>query len=93
MEKERIAGPTGRGSMAHVQPRQAPEAAAAQGADIPMDRLIPIGEVCSISGYGRSSVFKFSAQGSFPAPVRLSRRCVRWSELAVRKWVNERVSA
>ena len=29
--------------------------------------------------------------GRFPAPVRLSSRCFRWSVTALRKWVDDRV--
>jgi predicted DNA-binding transcriptional regulator AlpA len=29
--------------------------------------------------------------GRFPAPVRLSSRCLRWSVTALREWVEDRV--
>jgi prophage regulatory protein len=39
--------------------------------------------VFKITGLGRSTIYRWIAEGSFPAPVRLGRRAVawRWSDL------------
>jgi prophage regulatory protein len=46
--------------------------------------------VLKITGLGRSTIYRWIAEGSFPAPVRLGRRAVawRWSDLA--RWTQSR---
>jgi prophage regulatory protein len=46
--------------------------------------------VLKITGLGRSTIYRWIAEGSFPAPVRLGRRAVawRWSDLDL--WAQSR---
>lgn len=55
------------------------------------DRLLRIEEVISIVGIGRSTIYDAMRRNDFPPVVRLSRRCSRWSESAIRAWVANRV--
>ncbi len=61
--------------------------------DAERDRLIRIGEVCEITGLGRTLVYKLTRLGKFPQPVRISTRAVRWSERQVRRWIADRIAA
>ena len=51
------------------------------------DRLITDKEVAHLIGCSRSWPWKLTAEGRFPAPVRLSARCTRWRLSAVRAWM------
>ncbi len=55
------------------------------------DRLIRLPEVESATGCKKSTIYKLLKDGSFPRPVRLSSRMVAWSEVAVQKWVHDRI--
>lgn len=57
----------------------------------PKNRLIRLPEVESITGSKKSTIYKLMKDGSFPQPVRLSRRLVAWSEVAVQGWVHNRM--
>ena len=56
------------------------------------DRLIDGREVDRLSGIKSSHRYALIRAGQFPAPVRLSRRCSRWSEAAVLGWVQARLT-
>lgn len=51
------------------------------------DRLITDREVARMIGVSRSWTWRLTAEGRFPAPVRLSARCTRWRLSAVRGWM------
>lgn len=55
------------------------------------DRLIDSKETDRISGIKSSQRYALIREGKFPTPIRLSRRCSRWSEAAVLTWVQERI--
>ncbi len=44
-------------------------------------------EVAAILGVQRRTLFRWISDGSFPPPIRLNRRVVRWREEAVLAWV------
>ena len=60
----------------------------------PPVRLLRIREVQARTGLSRSTIYAWSADGRFPAPVRLGGRVARWVEAEVddwlRKWVEKR---
>lgn len=58
----------------------------------PRDRLIDSAETERISGIKKSYRSELIEQGKFPAPIKLARRCVRWSEAAVLAWVQARIA-
>lgn len=54
-------------------------------------RLIKIKVVMDMTGLGRSTIYKFMAEGSFPMPVRLSTRSVAWVESEIQNWIQEKI--
>jgi prophage regulatory protein len=40
---------------------------------------------------GKSSVYEGVKNGTFPAPIKLSRRAVCWPESRIAAWVDERI--
>lgn len=56
-------------------------------------RLLRLPEVCSLVGLGKSSIYEGVKAGTFPAPVKLSRRAVCWPAYAVDAWITERIAA
>lgn len=56
-------------------------------------RLLRLPEVCSLVGLSKSSIRAGVVAGTFPAPVKLSRRAVCWPAAAVDAWITERIKA
>ena len=54
-------------------------------------RLIRLKEVMSISGLGRSSIYKFMDEGSFPQSISLGERSVAWVDIEIDEWILARV--
>lgn len=54
-------------------------------------RLIKLKEVMSNTGLGRSTIYKYVAEGEFPKPVSLGARAVAWVESEVDDWVLDRI--
>lgn len=55
-------------------------------------RFIKLREVMEITSLARSTVYKFVAEGRFPAQVALGGNCVAWVENEVVEWVEARVA-
>lgn len=51
------------------------------------ERLLRLNEVQQLSGLSRSTLERKEQQGTFPARVRLSRRCVGWKLTEISKWI------
>jgi prophage regulatory protein len=49
-------------------------------------RLIRLTDLCEFFGVSRSSVYKWMSEGTFPEPVRLASRTVRWRVDAIVAW-------
>lgn len=49
--------------------------------------------VLKLTGLGRSTVYRWIADGSFPAPVRLGPRVVAWRLSDLDRWTQSRRSA
>lgn len=43
------------------------------------------------TGLGRSTIYNYIADGSFPKPVSLGARAVAWVESEVQDWILERI--
>jgi prophage regulatory protein len=52
-----------------------------------MTSLIDVKEVEKRTGYKRSTVYKLTAQGALPQPVKTGLRTTRWYEDEIDKWV------
>lgn len=59
-------------------------------AELP-DALLTIKIVGAVTGLSASSIYRKTATGDFPQPVRLGSRCTRWPAGAVKAWVRAQV--
>jgi len=55
-------------------------------------KFIKLTEVIAMTGLGRSSIYNFMADGSFPQSVPLTARAVRWLEKEVQEWMLEKIA-
>ncbi len=55
----------------------------------PATRLLRISEVQARTGLGRSTIYRWAAEGRFPRPVRLGGRVARWVEAEVDEWLRK----
>lgn len=56
-------------------------------------RLIRLKEVQHRVGLGRSTIYRWMAEGKFPKPVQLGGSTVAWSEGEVDRWIAKRMSS
>lgn len=56
---------------------------------LPDEALVPVETVSVVLGLGQSTVWRKSARGEMPAPVRLSDRCTRWRVGDIRRFAQE----
>ncbi len=56
------------------------------------DALLKIQTVGTVTGLSASSIFRKTAAGEFPDPVRLGARCTRWRAADVRAWLAAQVA-
>ena len=61
-------------------------------------KLLRIKEVAQWIGVSQSAIYKWSAEGRFPAPIKLGsdyqkRVAARWLEEDVQQWIQERIDA
>jgi len=61
--------------------------------DYTMDRIIKLSELKDIVGLARSTIYKMSAEGKFPKPIKLGERSSGWIESEVEQWLEERITA
>lgn len=54
-------------------------------------RLLRLPEVEGRVGLRKSSIYEGVKNGTFPAPIKLSRRAVCWSSVAIEAWITERI--
>lgn len=57
----------------------------------PPEKLLRLPAVMAIVGLQKSSIYEGVKNGTFPAPVKLSRRAVCWPESRIAAWVDERI--
>lgn len=68
------------------------ELAKKQAAVVQQDRLIRLAEVLRITGVGKSTWYALQAEGKAPQCVRVTPRCVAWSERACLQWVQDQIA-
>lgn len=51
-------------------------------------RLIRLKEVQHRVGLGRSTIYRWMAEGKFPKPVQLGGYAVAWAEDEIHTWIN-----
>ncbi|MGK0269446.1 MAG: prophage regulatory protein [Cocleimonas sp.] len=54
-------------------------------------RLVRLKEVMACTGLGRSSIYKFMAEGHFPKSISLGERAVAWGFSEVEEWVATKI--
>lgn len=54
-------------------------------------RIVRLNKVIETTGLGRSTIYKYMEQGTFPKPVPLGGRAVGWIEEEVTEWVLARI--
>lgn len=54
-------------------------------------RIIRLKDVIDSTGLGRSTIYKYIAEGVFPKPVSLGERSVGWVEEEVHEWILARI--
>jgi prophage regulatory protein len=54
-------------------------------------KVIRLAQVMESTGLGRSTIYKYITAGKFPAPLKLSERCVGWLESEVQQWIQSRL--
>ena len=57
------------------------------------DRLLRLSEVAARTGLGRTTIYRKMREGSFPEPLRIGARAVRWPESEIEDWVATRPRA
>lgn len=50
-------------------------------------------QVETITGLSRSTIYRLIAEAKFPAPIRLTERCVAWPSDQIASWVDSRCAA
>jgi len=55
--------------------------------------LLNVKTVMATTGLSRSTVNAKVRAGTFPAPIKLSARCVRWHSQAIRQWIDALATA
>lgn len=56
-------------------------------------RLIRLPEVQHRVGLGRSTIYRWMAEGKFPGPVELGGYSVAWEERAIDVWISQRLDS
>ena len=57
------------------------------------NRLLRLKEVCELTGFKKSFVYKQTRFGDFPAPMKIGLKSVRWKLANVQSWINKQKSA
>lgn len=55
------------------------------------DRFLTRAEVERRVGLRRSAIYEMAKRGTFPKPVKLGSKAVRWSEAEISAWIAERL--
>jgi prophage regulatory protein len=56
------------------------------------DALLKIQTVVAVTSISASTIFRKTAAGEFPEPIRLGTRCTRWRAADVRLWLASQVA-
>lgn len=56
-------------------------------------RLLRLPEVESLVGLRKSSIYEGVKSGTFPAPIKLSRRAVCWPAASIDAWITDRIKS
>ena len=57
------------------------------------NRLLRLREVLALCGLSRSTIYRKMREGSFPEPLKVGVRAVRWREAEIEDWLASRPRA
>ena len=57
------------------------------------DRLLSRREVEKRTGFSRTTIYRKMREGSFPEPIQIGARAVRWPASEIESWIAERPRA
>ena len=57
------------------------------------DRLLRVAEVIELTGLSRVTIHRLRHAGTFPEPLRVGPRAVRWRESELRAWMESQPRA
>jgi prophage regulatory protein len=55
-------------------------------ADVQPAVFVRMATVVSVTGLGRSTIYRLMAEDKFPSPVRLSKRAIGWRRIDLEHW-------
>ncbi|MEI4955502.1 helix-turn-helix transcriptional regulator [Aeromonas caviae] len=55
---------------------------------LPQEGFVRVGTLAKVLGIAKVTVWRWTAKGSFPQPVKLSERVTAWRAEEVRDWMN-----
>lgn len=58
-----------------------------------LDKLLRLSEVCSSVALAKSAIYERIAAGTFPRPVSVGPKAVRWRQSEISEWVESRPRA
>ena len=53
-------------------------------------KVLTIKEVITVTGLGRSTIYRMIPEGEFPKQIKLSRGRVAWRTADIEQWIDER---
>ena len=59
----------------------------------PDDRLLRLSEVRTRTALARTTIYRKMREGSFPEPLKVGVRAVRWRESEIESWLSSRPRA
>lgn len=59
---------------------------------IPAQRLLRLSELTQITCLSKSSIYNYINAGTFPKQISVGSRSVRWLDLEVQEWIQNRIN-
>lgn len=59
----------------------------------PIDKLLRLPQVKSVTGLSKSTIYARIAEGTFPMQILIGPRLVVWEESNIQNWITEQISA
>lgn len=56
-----------------------------------VNKLLTISDVMDITTLGRSTIYAYVDAGSFPKPIHLTERKIRWTSEDIQGWIQGRI--
>ncbi|MDM8545168.1 helix-turn-helix transcriptional regulator [Candidatus Venteria ishoeyi] len=55
--------------------------------------LLRLKQVLEIVPASRATIWRWTRDGKFPKPIKLSERCTAWKKSDIESWIDERAAA